>query len=63
MSNRDNNLDIIAPRVLIVPVQNGCPIVSGAEVKGMLNISGTYLYYVSNNAGTWQRLSGAGAIA
>lgn len=62
MGNRDNNLDIIAPRVLIVPVQSPAPVVSGAEVKGMLCISGSNLYFVKDNAGTWVGLSGAAII-
>lgn len=45
--------DILRPKVLIVPVESPCPNVSGASVKGMLNISGALLYFVSDNAGTW----------
>ena len=45
--------DIVQPKVLIVPIEAPCPTVTGASVKGMLNISGARLYFVSDTIGTW----------
>lgn len=49
--------DILRPKVLIVPVEAPCPTVSGAQVKGMLNLSGSKLYVVTDTAGTWTILN------
>ena len=45
---------ILRPKVLILPVESPCPNISGASVKGQLNISGADLYFCSDTAGTWK---------
>jgi len=45
---------ILRPKVFIVPVETPCPNVSGASVQGMLNLSGTDLYVVTDTIGTWE---------
>jgi hypothetical protein len=49
--------DILQPKVLIVPVEEPCPSVTGAGVKGMLNLSGAKLYVVTDTSGTWTALN------
>jgi len=48
---------ILRPKVLIVPVETPCPSVSGASIKGMLNLSGAQLFVVTDTAGTWSALN------
>lgn len=47
---------ILRPKVLIIPVETPCPTVSGASIQGMMNLSGTDLYVVTDVAGTWERV-------
>ena len=54
MATADLSVDVIAPKVFIVHNESPCPNVSGASVKGMLNLSGSKLYVVNDNSGTWE---------
>ena len=57
MADRDNVCDIIAPKVLIVPVQTPLPIPVGASSIGMLGLSGGVLYFISGAAMRWERIT------
>jgi hypothetical protein len=49
--------EILKPKVLIVPFEQPNPTVSGASIRGMLNLSGSTLYIVTDDAGTWTALN------
>lgn len=49
--------EILRPKVLIVPREIPNPVVSGASVIGMLNLSGAKLYVITDTDGTWTALN------
>lgn len=44
---------ILRPKVLIIPVETPSPVVSGANIIGMLNLSGSVLQVMTNASGAW----------